>query len=199
MLDSSVLVLNRLYQPIHVTSVRRAFALLYQGLARAIDREYRLFDFESWAALSAEAHPDSVHTVDRTIRIPRVIVLIACEHLPRARIRFSRFNIYARDQNRCQYCGKQFGRSELNLDHVVPRSRGGTTTWENVVCSCVACNLRKGGRTPEEAGMRLLQKPVRPQWSPFHRFGSRRPAYREWGPFLDLADASYWNTELLEE
>jgi 5-methylcytosine-specific restriction endonuclease McrA len=199
MLDSSVLVLNRLYQPIHVTSVRRAFALLYQGMARAIDREYRLFDFESWAALSAETHSDSVRTVNRLIRIPRVIVLVACDHLPRARIRFSRFNIYARDSNQCQYCGKRFPRSDLNLDHIVPRSRGGTTTWENVVCSCVPCNLRKGGRTPDEAGMGLLKKPTRPRWSPFHRIGSRRPTYREWIPFLNLTDLSYWNAELLEE
>ncbi len=199
MLDTSVLVLNRLYQPIHVTSVRRAFALLYQGIARAIDHEYRLFDFASWAALSAEAHGDSVGTPGRRLRIPRVIVLVACERLPHARIRFSRFNVYARDQNRCQYCGRQFGRSDLNLDHVVPRSRGGTTTWENVVCSCVTCNLRKGGRTPEEAGMRLLARPARPRWSPFHRLGTKRPPFREWAPFLDLADASYWNAELIEE
>ena len=198
MLDTGVLVLNRVYQPIHITSVRRAFALLYQGAAKAIDEQFQLFDFESWSALAAATH-DAVGAVGRRIRVPRVIVLLAYDNLPRSRIRFSRFNIYARDQNRCQYCGHQFARSDLNLDHVVPRSRGGTTTWENVVCSCIPCNLRKGGRTPDEAGMRLLRKPVRPQWSPFHRLGTRRPAYREWGPFLDLADSSYWNTELLEE
>ncbi len=196
--DSSVLVLNRLYQPIHVTSVKRAFALLYQGIARAIDREYRLFDFESWAQLSAE-RGDVLRTVNRVIRIPRVIVLVACERLPRARVRFSRFNIYARDGNQCQYCGGRFSRSELNLDHVVPRSRGGTTTWANVVCSCIQCNLRKGGRTPEEAGMALRRRPVRPQWSPFHRLGTKRPPYREWAPFLNLEDASYWNAELIQD
>jgi len=201
MLDSGVLVLNRSYQPIHVTSVRRAFALLYQGIARAIDREYRLFDFHSWSALAADTHPDTVGTVNCRIRVPRVIVLLACEHLPRARVRFSRHNIYLRDGNRCQYCGRGFQRAELNLDHVIPRSRGGITTWENVVCSCVACNLRKGGRTPDEAGMKLLRAPARPKWSPFHRLGSKRPSHQEWGPFLahmNLADASYWNTELLE-
>lgn len=201
MLDSGVLVLNRSYQPIHVTSVKRAFALLYQDIARAIDHQYRLFDFQSWAALSAETHPDSVGTVSRRIRVPRVIVLLTCEHFPRARVRFSRHNIYLRDGNRCQYCGKGFPRSDLNLDHVIPRSRGGTTTWENVVCSCVACNLRKGGRNPDEAGMKLLRVPVRPKWSPFHRMGSKRPSHQDWAPFLShmtLADASYWNAELLE-
>jgi 5-methylcytosine-specific restriction endonuclease McrA len=197
MLDGSVLVLNRVYQPVHVTSVRRAFALLYQGAARAIDEEFRLFDFESWSALSAATH-DSIGTVRRRIRIPRVIVLLAYERLPKARVRFSRFNIYARDENTCQYCGLRFARAELNLDHVIPRSRGGVTNWENVVCSCVACNLRKGGRTPDEAGMRLLRAPSRPRWTPIFRNVARRVRHREWKPFLSMAEAAYWNTELLE-
>ena len=98
-----------------------------------------------------------------------------------------------------QYCGKRFRRAELNLDHVVPRSRGGGTNWENVVCSCIACNLRKGGRTPDEAGMRLLHAPARPRWTPMFRSATRRAFYREWRPFLSLADAAYWNTELVEE
>jgi 5-methylcytosine-specific restriction endonuclease McrA len=198
MLNSSVLVLNRLYQPIHVTNVRRAFALMYQGAARAVDNEYRLFDFDSWSQLSAALH-DSVGTTSRRIRVPRVILLSSYENQPKSRIRFSRLNIYARDQNTCQYCGKLHPRQELNLDHVVPRSRGGATNWENVVCSCVPCNLRKGGRTPEEAHMPLIRKPVRPRWTPFFRTPMGRRTYREWIPFLSMADASYWNAELSED
>ncbi len=198
MLDTGVLVLNRVYRPIHITSVRRAFTLLYQGVAKAIDDRFQLFDFASWAALAAAADHDSIGTVGRRIRVPRVIVLVAYEHLPRSRVRFSRFNIYARDDNTCQYCGRRFRRSELNLDHVVPRSRGGTTTWENVVCSCVPCNLRKGGRTPDEAGLRLLRVPTRPRWTPIFRSATRRAFYREWTPFLSFAEAAYWNAELLE-
>ena len=198
LLDTGVLVLNRVYQPVHVTSVRRAFTLLYQGAARAIDEQFQLFDFESWSALAAAAHEEVIGTVDRRIRIPRVIVLLVYDRLPRARVRFSRFNIYARDDNTCQYCGRRFRRSDLNLDHVVPRSRGGNTSWENVVCSCVACNLRKGGRTPDEAGMGLLRAPVRPRWTPMFRTAARRALYRQWRPFLSLADAAYWNAELLD-
>jgi 5-methylcytosine-specific restriction endonuclease McrA len=183
---------------VHITSVRRAFSLLYQGAAKAIDAQFQLFDFESWSALSAASHEDAIRTVDRRIRVPRVIVLIAYEHLPRTRVRFSRFNIYARDDNTCQYCGRRHRRAELNLDHVVPRSRGGSTNWENVVCSCIGCNLRKGGRTPEEAGMHLLRAPVRPRWTPTFRNAARRAFYREWRPFLTLADAAYWNAELLD-
>jgi 5-methylcytosine-specific restriction endonuclease McrA len=197
-LDTGVLVLNRVYQPVHVTSVRRAFSLLYQGLAKAIDAEFRTFDFVSWSALSAAEHDDAIGTVDRRIRVPRVIVLLAYEHMPKNRVRFSRFNIYARDDNTCQYCGRRFHRADLNLDHVVPRSRGGMTNWENVVCSCVSCNLRKGGRTPEEAGMRLLKRPTRPRWTPMFRSATRRAFYQEWMPFLSLAEAAYWNAELLE-
>jgi 5-methylcytosine-specific restriction endonuclease McrA len=114
-------------------------------------------------------------------------------------VRFSRLNIYARDHDTCQYCGRELHRSELNLDHVVPRAQGGKTTWENVVCSCIACNLRKGGRTPDQAGLKLLKKPVRPRWTPLTRGVAKRVTYREWLPFLNLTDASYWNVELVDE
>jgi 5-methylcytosine-specific restriction endonuclease McrA len=196
MLDSSVLVLNKVYRPIHVTSVRRAISLLYQGVARVLDEQFQLLDFESWAAVGAAAHDEAIHTPTRVIRVPRVIVLVTYEHMPRHRVRFSRFNVYARDDSTCQYCGRRLPRSELNLDHVVPRSRGGTTSWENVVCSCVGCNLRKGGRTPGEAGLRLLRVPARPRWSAVFRSAARRAFYRQWMPFLGLVDAAYWNAEL---
>jgi 5-methylcytosine-specific restriction endonuclease McrA len=198
MLNTHVLVLNRFYQPVHVTSVKRAFSLLYQGVAKAIDQQYRLYEFADWAELSALNH-DSIATVSRRIRIPRVLVLSAYEHLPRGRVRFSRLNIYARDADTCQYCGRQLARAELNLDHVLPRSQGGKTTWENVVCSCLPCNLKKGGRTPEQAKIKLLRKPGRPRWTPFFRGPAKRITYREWLPFLTPADASYWNVELLDE
>jgi 5-methylcytosine-specific restriction endonuclease McrA len=197
-LDTKVLVLNRSYLPVHITSVRRAFSLLYQGIAYAVNEQYHTFDFASWADLSVSLQDDSVGLVDRVIRVPRVILLLAYDRLPRRQVRFSRFNIYNRDRNVCQYCGAEFPRSELNLDHVVPRSQGGASRWENVVCSCHACNRRKGGRTPEQAGMRLLQTPRRPDWTPFMLENFSLRHYREWMPFLSAVDVSYWNTELLE-
>ncbi len=198
MLNSSVLVLNRNYQPVHVTDAKRALTLMYQGAARAIDHQYRLYEFADWAALAA-SHYDTIGTVNRRIRVPRVVVLSAYERLPRVKVRFSRLNIYARDSDTCQYCGQLFSRGDLNLDHVLPRSQGGRTSWENVVCSCIVCNLRKGGRTPEQAGMRLLKKPICPRWTPLFRGAHRRKTYREWLPFINVADASYWNVELLDE
>lgn len=197
-LNTKVLVLNRSYLPVHITSVRRAFSLLYQGVACAVNEQYRTFDFDSWADLSVSVHHDTVGLVDRVVRVPRVILLVTYDRLPRRQVRFSRFNIYGRDRNICQYCGAKFSRTELNLDHVVPRSQGGASRWENVVCSCHTCNRRKGGRTPEQAGMRLLRSPRRPEWTPFmlETFSPRR--YKEWAPFLSAIDVSYWNTELLE-
>lgn len=198
-LNSRVLVLNRSYLPVHVTSVKRAFALLYQGVARAVDEQYRTFDFESWRHLSIEIHHERLGIVNGFIRVPRVLLLSAYERVPRRHVRFSRFNIFARDANTCQYCGQRLPRTELNLDHVIPRSRGGLSTWENIVCSCHSCNRRKGGRTPEEARMMLIRRPRRPEWTPFSAdmFSLRR--YQEWMPFLSAVDSAYWNTELLAE
>jgi len=197
--NASVLVLNRHYQPVHVTSVKRAFTLLYLGAARVVEPDFSTFNFESWAELGVAAEHDVIHTVGRAIRIPRVILLQMYDRLPKTKVRFSRLNIYARDDNTCQYCGQQLPRTQLNLDHVIARERGGRTTWENVVCCCVPCNLKKGSKSPHEVGMKLLKQPVRPKWTPTFRAPGSRVAHREWLPFLGVVDASYWNTELLDE
>ena len=198
-------MLNRHFQPVHVTNVKRAFTLLYLGVARVVDQQFRTFDFESWAQLSAElGHEglasapaeDVVRTVNRAILVPRVIVLQLYDRIPRTKVRFSRHNIYMRDGNMCQYCGRELPRAELNLDHVVPRAQGGRTTWENVVCCCIDCNLSKGARTPDQAGLKLLKPALRPRWTPTFRTNGGRVRYREWLPFLGVADASYWNVEL---
>ncbi len=195
-LNTKVLVLNRHFLPVHITSVRRAFSLLYQGIAQAVDEQYKTFDFISWSALSVSVHDESIGLVDRAIRVPRVILLVTYDRVPKRQVRFNRFNVYARDRNTCQYCGGRHQRSELNLDHIIPRSRGGTSCWENIVCSCHRCNRKKGGRTPAEAKMRLLRPPRRPEWTPFmlQTFSLRH--YREWLPFLSTVDAAYWSTEL---
>jgi 5-methylcytosine-specific restriction endonuclease McrA len=197
--NASVLVLNRHYQPVHVTSVKRAFTLLYLGAARVVEPDFSTFDFESWADLGAAAGHDVIHTVGRAIRIPRVILLQMYDRLPKTKVRFSRLNIYARDDNTCQYCGQKLPRTMLNLDHVIARARGGRTTWENVVCCCVPCNLKKGSKPPHEVGMKLLRQPVRPKWTPTFRAPGNRIAHSEWLPFLGVVDASYWNTELVDE
>jgi hypothetical protein len=198
MLNSSVLVLNRSYLPVHVTSARRAFTLLYQGIARAIDEQYQTFDFDAWSQLAVARDAEAIGTSGGPIRIPRVIVLVAFDRLPKRHVRFSRINLMARDNFQCQYCARKPHRAELNLDHVVPRSLGGRSTWENVVTSCVDCNRRKGGRTPRQAHLKLLRKPERPRWTPLANLMWSSVRYREWRPFLSVVDASYWNVELAE-
>lgn len=186
MLNSSVLVLNRSYLPIHVTSVRRAFSMVYQDLARVVDDRYEIFDFESWRRVATSGDSDLVGTPSGWIRIPRVIVLRVYDRIPKRHVRYSRENVFARDKYTCQYCGARPPRSQLNLDHVIPRSLGGRTTWENVVCSCVDCNRHKGGRTPEQARIYLRRSPTRPRWTPLMGVAVSRVHHEEWAPFLGI-------------
>ena len=198
MLNTSVLVLNRSYLPIHVTSVRRAFTLVYQGIAKVVDEQYQTFNFDEWSQLAVARDMDAIGTANGAIRVPRVVVLVTYDRLPKRHVRFSRINLMARDNFQCQYCRVKPGRSELNLDHVVPRALGGRSTWENVVTSCVDCNRRKGGRTPRQARMVLKRKPERPRWTPLMNLMTSNARYKEWRPFLSIVDASYWNAELAE-
>jgi 5-methylcytosine-specific restriction endonuclease McrA len=198
MLTSPVLVLNRYFVPVTVTSVKRAFVMLYCGIAKAVDANYETFDFESWSQVSAIKEEDAIKTISRIIKIPRVIVLVRYDRMPKKEVKFNRINIFRRDGDSCQYCRKKFSRSELTIDHVVPRSLGGKSVWENVVCCCIDCNRKKGGRTPEEAKMRLRVKPKKPLWSPFSNISVKAMRYKEWEPFLSFVDMSYWNVELEE-
>jgi 5-methylcytosine-specific restriction endonuclease McrA len=191
-LSASVLVLNRFYMAVHVVNVRRAFCLLFRELAEVIH-------LESWREISElrasykEPHEDWISAVNFEIQVPRVIRLLSFDRVPKQTIRFNRRNIFARDANRCQYCGRNFPTSELSLDHVVPKSRDGTTCWENIVCSCVACNVKKGGRTPREASMKLIRPPTRPKRSPLLAVKLGNPKYESWKTFLDSA---YWSVDL---
>jgi 5-methylcytosine-specific restriction endonuclease McrA len=192
----SVLVLNSLYQAVQVTGVRRAFRLFYAGRARAVTPDFSSYDFENWCDLPPRAQDEVIHTPTRAIRIPKVIQLIQYDKLPSREVRFTRRNIFYRDKNRCQYCGKIFRQKDLNLDHVVPLSRGGLSTWDNVVCACVPCNTRKGDRTPIEAGLRLIRRPKKPAGHPMLRATWIGPCPEEWKTYLDEA---YWNVELHDD
>ncbi len=201
-LDAKVLVLNKLYVAVRVISAKRAFALLARDAAEIIHIEsgaYVNYDFESWLEVSElrkqferEQH-DWVRTVRMDIAVPRIIRLLGYDRLPSQAVKLNRKNLFARDRNRCQYCGHLFPTSELSIDHVLPRTQGGGDSWENLVCACVKCNARKGGRTPEQANMKLIKKPVQPKRNPLisMRLGSEK--YASWKAFLDEA---YWSVEL---
>ena len=200
MLDRQVLVLNRLWQAINVCTVRRAFTLLCQGHAQVVyadgSNNFFTHDFEAWRDLSLrEPEEEMVHTISLKIRVPSVIVLLLFDRMPKKEVKFTRYNIFERDKNTCQYCGKVFDRRDLNLDHVLPRDKGGLTSWENIVCSCIACNTRKGNRLAHQVGMRLIKKPERPKWRPFVHITFERDIHHSWRHFIDLA---YWNVELGE-
>jgi len=202
-LSSSVLVLNRFFMAVHVISARRAFSLLFKRTAEVVhivDDRYDSFNFESWQELSQyrEFFPDTDHqewvsTVSFQIRVPRIVRLMVYDKTPQQQVKFNRRNIFARDENRCQYCGRRFSTHELSLDHVVPRSQGGSASWTNIVCACTSCNKRKGGRTPRQAKMGLVQKPRQPRRSPLIRMKLRSSKYWSWKTFLDNA---YWSVEL---
>ena len=204
-LDGRVLVLNKLYMAVHIVSVRRALGLLYKQIAEVVSvdhNQYSTYNFESWLEVSearrrfetTHYHPDDwIRSVSFELIVPRIVRLLVYDKLPATEVKFNRRNIYARDGNRCQYCGRHFPTSELTLDHIVPRRQGGESTWTNTVCACVACNVRKGGRPPWGAGMKLIRKPVKPRRSPVVKLHLRHEKYQSWKQFLD---AAYWSVEL---
>jgi 5-methylcytosine-specific restriction endonuclease McrA len=201
-LDARVLVLNKLYSAVRVVDARRAFTLLCKGAAEVVNVEagsYVSYSLTSWAevaefqrAFEHEEH-DWVTTPSIVMAVPKIIRLLGYERLPREPVKLNRRNIYARDQNRCQYCGKHFSTKELTLDHVVPRVQGGENSWTNLVCACVKCNARKGGRTPNQARMKLIREPVKPRRNPAITLRLGSPKYQSWKAFLDEA---YWTVEL---
>jgi len=141
-MQEPVLVLNATFEPINVTAVRRAMVLMLKGVAQA-----------------EEISHTQVHSASRSLQVPSVIRLLAYRHIPQQTRALSRKNILLRDRNTCQFCRRILSASELTLDHVVPRSRGGRSSWENLVACCYQCNNRKGDRTPEEAGLALARRP----------------------------------------
>jgi 5-methylcytosine-specific restriction endonuclease McrA len=169
------LVLDRGYQPISVVTWEDAVTLLHTD-----------------KAVLVEEYTDAVvRSAYLTIRVPAVIALKNAVHLERKPVKFSRVNIYGRDDYRCQYCGDKFKTNELTYDHVVPRSQGGRTTWTNIASACHDCNGAKGGRTPEQAKMRLLKKPVEPVEVPALVLRlSRESAPEAWRDYM------YWSASL---
>jgi 5-methylcytosine-specific restriction endonuclease McrA len=185
-LDLPVLLLNRFYVPIRVASVRRALVLLYTGNARVLEGNGELLDFDHWSRIAPSPDDDAIQLVHGRLRAPRVLHLVHYDRVPRLVVRLTRQNLMLRDQYQCQYCGKRPGPTELNLDHVIPRSRGGIDSWENLVVSCRLCNIKKGKKTPREAGMHLLRSPITPRLSHAAMLlQGLVPPFTEWQPFLE--------------
>lgn len=170
-----VLLLNITYEPVRIINWKKAITLLCLGKVEVIEEYER-----------------DIHSVSFTLKLPAVVRLLRMVKRPKSPIKFSRQNIYARDRYRCQYCGEKYPTEDLTYDHVLPKSRGGKTAWENIVTCCIQCNRMKGGRTPKEAHMRLVRKPVRPTWIPALRITiGYKDIPESWRDYL------YWNVELV--
>ena len=180
-----VLLLNRHFSPVSLATARRAFILLYGGAAHAVDHTGETHTFDQWMSVPIRGGDTGLPIIGGQIRVPRVLHLLRYDRSPRVAVRLTRRNLMLRDQYQCQYCGRRPSVRDLNVDHVLPRSRGGADSWENLVISCRGCHLRKGRRTPAEASMALLNVPQRPRWSTATqiRLVVREPI-AEWQPFL---------------
>ena len=171
-----VLLLNITYEPLRIINWKKAITLLCLGKVEVIEEYGR-----------------DIHSVSFTIKLPSVVRLLNLVKKPKSPVKFSRQNIYLRDKYRCQYCGLKHSTEELTYDHVLPKSRGGKTEWENIVTCCTGCNRKKGGRTPNEARMNLVRKPTRPSWVPAIKITiGLRQIPQTWRDYL------YWHVELLE-
>lgn len=144
-----VLLLNQSYEPILTIGWKKAISMFFLGKVEVV-KEYER----------------EIHSKHLTIKIPAVVRLLNSFKRYKKKVRFNRMNVIARDNRKCQYCGKSFFPGELTLDHVIPRAKGGKTSWKNIVSCCSSCNVKKADRTPEEAGMRLIKQPITPDWLP---------------------------------
>jgi len=164
---SSVLLLSSSFEPIRIISWQNAVSMFFLGKIEVLEE----YDFD-------------IRSVSIAIKAPSVVRLLRYFRAGRKSPPLSRANLLARDNFTCQYCGKELNAREATLDHVLPRSQGGTTTWENIVCACGTCNRRKGGRTPREARMNLLSKPRRPDWLPVLQIKLHGKVPAQWHTFL---------------
>jgi 5-methylcytosine-specific restriction endonuclease McrA len=168
-LEQPTLVLNRSWQPVHVTTVARSLILLWNDAARVVDPEdYQALTWRDWAKREPLEGMPCIRSARLKLLVPEVIALANFDRLPSAAIAFSRRNVAKRDHYTCQYCGAQPGAPAITIDHVIPRSQAGTSSWTNCVAACEPCNARKGDRTPDQAGMKLRHRPDRPEWKPFY-------------------------------
>jgi 5-methylcytosine-specific restriction endonuclease McrA len=163
------LVLNKSWTPVSICTAKKAIAKTMLGLAQILDPEsYILYNFEDWMTLPVREGERIIRTSRTEIRVPEIVVLSEYERLPQREVKLTRRNLLVRDNYTCQYTGRRISMDTGTIDHVIPRSRGGLSTWDNLVMCCLEVNAKKADRTPDEAGLKLLKKPERPKWSPVY-------------------------------
>ena len=191
-LQRPTLVLNRNWQAINIASVARALTLVWNDNAKIVDAaDFQLYDWADWARLEPLDGMPFIQAVSMRLRVPEIVTLTSFDRLPSSHVTFSRRNIFKRDRFTCQYCGRQPAQDELTIDHVVPRSQNGQSTWDNCVLACLDCNHRKADRTPQQAKLRLRKTPARPNWNPM--YSRHKLRIKSWEKFVSEA---YWSVDL---
>jgi 5-methylcytosine-specific restriction endonuclease McrA len=191
-LTRPTLVLNRNWQPVGVATVARTLIKLWNGTARVVDpTDYQLYTWQDWSRLEPENGEPFIQTTAFRMRVPEVITMTTYDRLPNRSVAFSRRNLFKRDKFTCQYCGRRPGSEELTIDHVIPKSHGGVTSWANCAVACVECNAKKADRSPEQARMPLRKTPAQPKWRP--SYASQGIRIDSWSKFISEV---YWNVEL---
>ena len=181
-----VLVLNRVFQPVRISTARHAIKLMFTDSAQALTADGNLICLEQWLKLPVrEGVDDYIQHVNGQLRVPRILHLRHYARRREPQVRLTRRNVMMRDAFQCQYCARRAPAVDLDIDHVMPRSRLGADSWTNLVTACQPCNRKKGRRTPQEANMPLLRLPRQPHWSTVVQLlaGTAR-RYKEWEPFI---------------
>ena len=189
---NDTLILNRAWIPVQISTWKKAIATIYKDHAKALDRDFVGYEFDDWLTFGRQAEINGynmVHSAKMTMAIPEIIVLTKYDKLPPRDIKYSRENIFNRDDFKCQFCGQRFKLSELTVDHVVPKSKGGKSTWDNIVSACKKCNNKKADRTPDQANMKLIHKPVKPKWiDPITNKRGRAHICESWKKYMPRMD-----------
>lgn len=195
LLNGSVLILNKFFMAIQVTNARAAISALVGGKVKCVDLDYSTYDLQNWKIFSeeyqgteeAKRFPGVIRSPSTTLLVPEVVIDPDCEfNSPHIKtVRYSRKSIYQRDKNTCQYCGKKCNKKEITLDHIVPRSKQGKSTWTNVVACCTNCNSNKRDKSLEELGWKLLKTPKKPHWKSHIGTPFNMEKRNFWEMFLD--------------
>ena len=195
------LVLNKSWVPFTIETAKEAIIKLMSREAHVIDTNYIKYGWEEWVEKSMnEDTGPFIRSPRIRVKVPDVILLATYNKIPRINVKLTRRNLFIRDKCHCQYSGERLSLSEATIDHVIPRSKGGKNTWENLVICSLDVNVKKGNRTPQEAGLRLIKVPKKPVWNlMFAKYVKKIP--RSWEKFIHTDqwnEIGYWDVELID-
>lgn len=188
-IDRSVLILNKCWIPINTTTAKHSFCLMYSDHAKGLlveDDRILPLEWREWISLKVSENDDVVKTINGAIKIPNVIVLNYNDTIPKQVVKFTQKNLWERDNYTCQYTGRILNKKTGNIDHIIPKSQGGKSSWENCVLAHKEINSRKADKTPEQAGLKLIKKPTAPRVMPVSFYIRNKDEIKDWNVFLNI-------------